>query len=101
VLSPLDLLPESEYRFQYHIRRSDELSPLISYCCPDSAGVLGIVGFLDDVFILLIVFMHLAAVYRSLLVYRHGGAVLIDVPRFPRFQEEWLFSVLYSATPVS
>jgi hypothetical protein len=73
VLSPLDLLPESEYRFQCRIRRSDDLSPLISYYFPDSAGVLGIVGFLDDVFILLIVFMHLAAVYRSLLVYRHGG----------------------------
>ncbi|TVU44030.1 hypothetical protein EJB05_03454 [Eragrostis curvula] len=46
VLSPVDFLPES---------------------------VLGIVGFLDDLLILLIVFMHLAAVYRSLLVYRHGG----------------------------
>ncbi|GJM97193.1 hypothetical protein PR202_ga14101 [Eleusine coracana subsp. coracana] len=46
VLSPVDFLPES---------------------------VLGIVGFLDDLFIILIVFMHLAAVYRSLLVYRHGG----------------------------
>ncbi|GJN22720.1 hypothetical protein PR202_gb10315 [Eleusine coracana subsp. coracana] len=44
-------------------------------CCHDIIleNVLGIVGFLDDLLILLIVFMHLAAVYRSLLVYRHGG----------------------------
>lgn len=46
VLSPIDLLPE---------------------------GVLGVIGFLDDVFILLIVFLHLAAIYRSILLYRHSG----------------------------
>jgi RING finger protein 170 len=38
-----------------------------------SAGVLGLFGFVDDLLILLIVFLHLAAVYRSLLLYRHGG----------------------------
>nr|CAD1817816.1 unnamed protein product [Ananas comosus var. bracteatus] len=46
VLSPVDILPE---------------------------GVLGLVGLLDDLIILLIVFLHLAAIYRSLLLYRHGG----------------------------
>ncbi|XP_066381536.1 uncharacterized protein [Miscanthus floridulus] len=46
VLSPVDILPES---------------------------VLGLFGFVDDLLILLIVFLHLAAVYRSLLLYRHGG----------------------------
>nr|XP_029117959.1 E3 ubiquitin-protein ligase RNF170 isoform X2 [Elaeis guineensis] len=46
VFSPVDILPE---------------------------GVLGLVGLLDDFFILLIVFLHLAAIYRSVLVYRHGG----------------------------
>ncbi|PKA58364.1 hypothetical protein AXF42_Ash013870 [Apostasia shenzhenica] len=46
VLSPVDILPE---------------------------GVLGLVGLLDDLLILLIVFLHLAAIYRSLLVYRHAG----------------------------
>ncbi|XP_072970595.1 uncharacterized protein [Typha angustifolia] len=47
VLSPVDILPEA---------------------------FLGIVGFLDDLLILLIVFLHLAAIYRSVLLYRHGGA---------------------------
>ncbi|XP_062214033.1 uncharacterized protein LOC133915048 [Phragmites australis] len=46
VLSPVDFLPES---------------------------VLGLFGFVDDLLLLLIVFLHLAAVYRSLLLYRHGG----------------------------
>ncbi|XP_008795581.1 E3 ubiquitin-protein ligase RNF170 [Phoenix dactylifera] len=46
VLSPVDILPE---------------------------GVLGIVGLLDDFLFLLIVFLHLAAIYRSVLVYRHGS----------------------------
>lgn len=46
VLSPVDILPE---------------------------GILGLVGFLDDLLILLIVFLHLAAIYRSILLYRHGG----------------------------
>lgn len=46
VLSPVDLLPE---------------------------GVLGLIGFLDDFLVLLIVFLHLAAIYRSLLLNRHGG----------------------------
>lgn len=45
VLSPIDILPE---------------------------GVLGIVGLLDDLLIVLIVFLHLAAIYRSALVFRHG-----------------------------
>jgi len=39
----------------------------------EPAGVLGLFGFVDDLLILLIVFLHLAAVYRSLLLYRHGG----------------------------
>ncbi|THU59652.1 hypothetical protein C4D60_Mb07t04320 [Musa balbisiana] len=45
VLSPVDIIPE---------------------------GVFGFVGFLDDLIILLIVFLHLATVYRSVLLYRHG-----------------------------
>ncbi|XP_020680818.1 E3 ubiquitin-protein ligase RNF170-like isoform X1 [Dendrobium catenatum] len=46
VLSPIDILPE---------------------------GVFGLVGFIDDLLILLIAFLHLAALYRSILLYRHGG----------------------------
>ncbi|XP_020598353.1 E3 ubiquitin-protein ligase RNF170-like isoform X2 [Phalaenopsis equestris] len=46
VLSPIDIIPE---------------------------GVFGLVGFLDDLLILLIAFLHLAAIYRSILLYRHGG----------------------------
>ncbi|KAJ8460957.1 hypothetical protein OPV22_033883 [Ensete ventricosum] len=48
VLSPVDIIPE---------------------------GVFGFVGFLDDLIILLIVFLHLATVYRSVLLYRHGAVI--------------------------
>ncbi|KAJ6821672.1 putative sugar phosphate/phosphate translocator [Iris pallida] len=46
VISPVDILPEA---------------------------ILGIVGFLDDILIVLIVFLHIAAVYRSILLFRHGS----------------------------
>ncbi|XP_058088853.1 uncharacterized protein LOC131235614 isoform X2 [Magnolia sinica] len=45
VLSPIDILPE---------------------------GMLGIFGLLDDLLIVVTVFLHLAAIYRSALVFRHG-----------------------------
>jgi hypothetical protein len=35
---------------------------------------LGIVGLLDDLLIVLICFLHVAAIYRSVLYYRHGGS---------------------------
>lgn len=47
LLSPVDIIPE---------------------------GILGIIGLLDDAIILLICFLHVAAIYRSVLVYRHGGS---------------------------
>lgn len=37
-------------------------------------GVLGIIGLLDDFIIALICFLHVAALYRSVLVFRHGGS---------------------------
>nr|ADV02777.1 C3HC4-type zinc RING finger family protein [Ipomoea batatas]GMD51020.1 E3 ubiquitin-protein ligase RNF170-like [Ipomoea batatas] len=46
VLSPIDIIPE---------------------------GFLGIIGFLDDLIIVFICFLHVAALYRSLLVFRHGS----------------------------
>uniref|UniRef100_A0A1D1Y3J6 E3 ubiquitin-protein ligase RNF170 n=1 Tax=Anthurium amnicola TaxID=1678845 RepID=A0A1D1Y3J6_9ARAE len=46
VLSPVDILPE---------------------------GVLGVIGLIDDFLVLLIVFLHLSAIYRSVLLNRHGG----------------------------
>ncbi|XP_073099052.1 uncharacterized protein [Elaeis guineensis] len=46
VLSPVDIIPE---------------------------GVLGYVGFFDDLLILLIVFLYLTAIYRTILLNRHGG----------------------------
>ncbi|GLJ24508.1 hypothetical protein SUGI_0468260 [Cryptomeria japonica] len=46
IFSPVDILPE---------------------------GILGIVGLLDDLLIVLIVFFHVATLYRSTLFYRHGG----------------------------
>ncbi|KAK9713692.1 hypothetical protein RND81_06G044900 [Saponaria officinalis] len=36
-------------------------------------GILGVIGLLDDLIILLICFLHVAAIYRSVLVFRHGG----------------------------
>ncbi|XP_065848267.1 uncharacterized protein [Euphorbia lathyris] len=47
VLSPIDIIPE---------------------------GILGIVGLLDDLLIALICFLHVAAIYRSVLYFRHGGS---------------------------
>ncbi|CAI0565877.1 unnamed protein product [Linum tenue] len=37
-------------------------------------GILGIVGLLDDALILLLCFLHVAAIYRSVLYFRHGGS---------------------------
>ncbi|KAG6751058.1 hypothetical protein POTOM_045575 [Populus tomentosa] len=47
IISPVDIIPE---------------------------GILGIVGLLDDLLIVLICFLHVAAIYRSVLYYRHGGS---------------------------
>ncbi|XP_021896045.1 E3 ubiquitin-protein ligase RNF170-like [Carica papaya] len=47
VLSPVDIIPE---------------------------GILGIVGLLDDLLIILVFFLHIAALYRSVLYFRHGGS---------------------------
>lgn len=47
LLSPVDIIPE---------------------------GIVGIIGLLDDAIILLICFLHVAAIYRSVLVFRHGGS---------------------------
>ncbi|PIA47204.1 hypothetical protein AQUCO_01400114v1 [Aquilegia coerulea] len=46
ILSPIDIIPE---------------------------GILGIVGLLDDILIGLIFFLHIAAIYRTTLLSRHGG----------------------------
>ncbi|MED6205101.1 hypothetical protein PIB30_015012 [Stylosanthes scabra] len=47
IISPIDIIPE---------------------------GILGIVGLLDDLLIVLICFLHVAALYRSVLYLRHGGS---------------------------
>ncbi|KAJ4823494.1 hypothetical protein Tsubulata_015526 [Turnera subulata] len=47
IVSPVDIIPEA---------------------------ILGIVGLLDDFLIILICFLHVAAIYRSVLYYRHGGS---------------------------
>ncbi|KAK9271368.1 hypothetical protein L1049_026958 [Liquidambar formosana] len=46
ILSPVDIIPE---------------------------GILGIIGLLDDLIIALIFFLHVAAIYRSVLLFRHRG----------------------------
>ncbi|KAJ6859052.1 zinc finger family protein [Populus alba x Populus x berolinensis] len=47
IISPIDIIPE---------------------------GILGIVGLLDDLLVVLICFLHVAAIYRAVLYYRHGGS---------------------------
>ncbi|KAF6147809.1 hypothetical protein GIB67_014389 [Kingdonia uniflora] len=47
ILSPIDIIPE---------------------------GILGIIGILDDILIALIFFLHIAAIYRTTLLSRHGGS---------------------------
>ncbi|GAB4844763.1 hypothetical protein Ancab_038152 [Ancistrocladus abbreviatus] len=50
---------------------------VIYFLCPVDIlpeGILGIIGFLDDLIILLICVLHIAATYRSVLVFRHGGS---------------------------
>ncbi|CAK9162683.1 unnamed protein product [Ilex paraguariensis] len=47
VLSPVDIIPE---------------------------GLFGIIGLLDDLIIVLICFLHVATLYRSVLLFRHGGS---------------------------
>ncbi|XP_010247803.1 PREDICTED: E3 ubiquitin-protein ligase RNF170-like [Nelumbo nucifera] len=47
ILSPIDIIPE---------------------------GILGFIGLLDDLLIALIFFLHVAAIYRSALLFRHGGS---------------------------
>ncbi|KAL0351316.1 UNVERIFIED_CONTAM: E3 ubiquitin-protein ligase [Sesamum calycinum] len=47
VISPVDIIPEA---------------------------LLGIFGLLDDLIIVFICFLHVAALYRAVLVTRHGGA---------------------------
>ncbi|KMT20169.1 hypothetical protein BVRB_1g001790 [Beta vulgaris subsp. vulgaris] len=46
LLSPVDIIPE---------------------------GIVGVIGLLDDMIIVLICMLHVAAIYRSTLVNRHGG----------------------------
>ncbi|KAG5520374.1 hypothetical protein RHGRI_033074 [Rhododendron griersonianum] len=47
ILSPVDIIPE---------------------------GIVGVIGLLDDALIALICFLHIATLYRSVLVFRHGGS---------------------------
>ncbi|CAI9112623.1 OLC1v1013095C1 [Oldenlandia corymbosa var. corymbosa] len=47
VLSPIDIIPE---------------------------GVMGLIGLLDDFLIMFMCFLHVAALYRSVLLNRHGGS---------------------------
>ncbi|KAK3004983.1 hypothetical protein RJ639_017901 [Escallonia herrerae] len=37
-------------------------------------AIFGIIGLLDDLVIVLVCFLHVAALYRSVLLYRHGGS---------------------------
>ncbi|KAH7524964.1 hypothetical protein FEM48_Zijuj06G0175100 [Ziziphus jujuba var. spinosa] len=81
VLSPVDIIPEGTllsyalyvlfvglYLYKACFGNWHSLQWLFN------AGILGIVGLLDDFLIVLIFFFHIAAIYRSVLHYRHGGS---------------------------
>lgn len=74
VLSPVDIIPEGILLFVLSICwiLMDMFWSLKVISC--NAGILGIVGLLDDLLIVLICFLHVAAIYRSVLYLRHGGS---------------------------
>jgi len=61
---------------------------MLEFCSLFCAGMLGIIGLLDDVLIALIFFLHVAALYRSVLYLRHGGSWVMHLLQFVRFSSE-------------
>ncbi|KAL8162404.1 hypothetical protein V2J09_013893 [Rumex salicifolius] len=85
LLSPVDIIPEGTLfshiciisnGFKASQSASDSVSKFYfpSFSCFPFTGVLGVIGLLDDLIILLVCFLHVAAIYRSVLVSRHGGS---------------------------
>ena len=74
VLSPVDIIPEGILLLVLLVCwiLMDMFWSLKVINC--NAGIVGIVGLLDDLLIVLICFLHVAAMYRSVLYFRHGGS---------------------------
>lgn len=74
VLSPVDIIPEGTNGCKlpsiYFL-----IMVMLVQLFPSfpMTALLGIIGLLDDFIIVLICFLHVAALYRSVLVLRHGG----------------------------
>lgn len=73
IVSPIDIIPEGNSFFFFilliiifYLIVFSQINVLI--------GVLGVVGLLDDLLIALICFLHVAALYRSVLYFRHAGS---------------------------
>lgn len=75
VISPVDLIPEGTNRLCFGNLFSNQVFFII-YLLVSAlpAGILGIVGLLDDLLIMLIFFFHIAAIYRAFLHRLHGGS---------------------------
>lgn len=73
VLSPVDIVPEGNGTTHCFFR-SYQFTLTIDQLFLMFTAVFGFIGLLDDFLILLIVFLHVAAIYRSVLLYRHGGS---------------------------
>lgn len=73
VLSPVDIVPEGTNGCKL-----SSICILIMFMLVQPSffvtALLGIIGLLDDFIIVLICFLHVAALYRSVLVLRHGGS---------------------------
>lgn len=73
ILSPVDLIPEGNGSI-FSLKMSTYCSVYDSNSSSLFAGFLGIIGLLDDLIIMFICFLHVAALYRSVLLFRHGGS---------------------------
>lgn len=76
ILSPVDIIPEGIFGFDSVEKMSIVLlrTSLVTYFLMLCAGIVGVIGLLDDALIALICFLHIATLYRSVLVFRHGGS---------------------------
>lgn len=74
LLSPVDIIPEGRIALLHNLAIVS--TKLLFRTYPQFClftGIVGVIGLLDDMIIVLICMLHVAAIYRSTLVNRHGG----------------------------
>ncbi|KAK6131118.1 hypothetical protein DH2020_035138 [Rehmannia glutinosa] len=78
VISPVDIIPEGTSLLGYSLRNCVRWFSLfgltLTLLISRFTGLLGIIGFLDDLIIIFICFLYVAALYRAVLLSRHGGS---------------------------